>query len=1305
MENFVLYEELGKRDHAIIYKGRRKGSISFVAIHCIDKCKRPEVTNTVRMTHDISHPNVVQFHEWYETSNHLWLVVELCTGGSLADILTQDLYLPESSIRDFGLHLVTGLHYIHSLGILFHDLQPSKILMDSSGVLKYADFGLAKVEGENLEELFYKFADAGEQWNTQSVEEIVKQNSISGSPTYMSPELFQGGEPNIMTDLWALGCVFYEMFAGHPPFLGESKEILKEKVLNKEFPTPKVKGSRLSAKPSPEFLSLLENLLQKDPSRRLGWQGLVNHSFWQGKLSSLAKDFNMSQDTSGIATPASQSTVFEHNASSVLGRIKSLDFRRSIEKSVSRLDVVDSPHHLTFTGDVLRPKTAPGHDTGGSTLFTLSARPHTAVPPDDKVTSPYRQIQSPLTTREVIGGTQEDSGSFDKTSEGNVQKLIFHDSDFTASQIIDNPKIQKPVTAASKFDQKALPVPPFTGEKLNSMTEKELLKHIRAVIESIGSPEKGPPSQKRIHLLHYAASIASSMVVATAFVNTSALMVLAHQIRDCSNVDVRIKLGRVMALIAHFADSLDENVNMCEPLTLVTEVLRENVKNSKLKQGLLPAVGEMLCLVASQEQKNKEGPVEAWAVPSMVYTIITRSCRDGEDPVLNHIAAKIIETITASRGSHAEKFVTNEIGQALWYVYKHSTVDSLRITALSALCHVTWQNPLVFQSVIEVVGLSVVCQALTQGITRVQQAVVTMFGALVASSASISRLTQDKDFLLKIIRLLDSPSTIIRGKALVVIHQLVCRNTEMLLHACQNRLVMYVERDSRHTTPHGTLASGQEHDVVEYLGSCLHLLISGILVQVPIITREMLGSLDAVAGRRHPSAAQVRQLKSTLPLLAVFTHLVTSQVFRGHVVTEEFIKSYGQLMVHVRCIESGETNIESASVSLSVSEFVGSAVSILEGIAQHPTLLMEHQGKIIETILPELVALTGSQNVEVRARALNLLSEISSVLLSQAQFISPGIQDNTDSLLCLITDKLLPMYESLLLDPEPLPSAALALLLSLLEHRPALSRNMCSLGLLPVLFQIITDHHSKSLGRSVHSILGILNCLMNQRDAPMKELYELGLIDELTLVMQEMGHNCWAEAGDASGSHGTRESGQKISILQSALELMHNLLRQVSEVVRKALQLKKGGGGSGEGNKEAEEAEQLLLTNKPLTELTPLLTQLLCHEDSDIQELALKDLSLLVQLFGGESRDSLSQDSQNYYNKALSAAPPRKQKVLLRVIKRLLTTAQHHTESLKQYGTPLLGTIHSLVHTASSHADMALSTLAAEILKLGGKLT
>ena len=52
MENFVLYEEVGKGKHSTVYKGRRKGTVNFVAIHCIDKCKRPEITNLVRSTFD-----------------------------------------------------------------------------------------------------------------------------------------------------------------------------------------------------------------------------------------------------------------------------------------------------------------------------------------------------------------------------------------------------------------------------------------------------------------------------------------------------------------------------------------------------------------------------------------------------------------------------------------------------------------------------------------------------------------------------------------------------------------------------------------------------------------------------------------------------------------------------------------------------------------------------------------------------------------------------------------------------------------------------------------------------------------------------------------------------------------------------------------------------------------------------------------------------------------------------------------------------------------------------------------------------
>jgi len=78
----------------------------------------------------------------------------------------------------------------------------------------------------------------------------------------------------------------------------------------------------------------------------------------------------------------------------------------------------------------------------------------------------------------------------------------------------------------------------FTVEKLNGMPDKEFMKHIRTIVDSVGAGEKGPPTQRRIQLLHYAASLASSSACATALIHSNALVVMAHQIRDCQHQDV-----------------------------------------------------------------------------------------------------------------------------------------------------------------------------------------------------------------------------------------------------------------------------------------------------------------------------------------------------------------------------------------------------------------------------------------------------------------------------------------------------------------------------------------------------------------------------------------------------------------------------------------------------------------------------------------------------------------------------------------------------------------------------------------------
>lgn len=225
MENFVLYDEIGSGGKRTVYKGRRKGSVQYVAIHCIEKVKRSLIQNNVRISYELDHPNIVQFFEWYETTNHLWLVVELCAGESLNAILQQDLYLPETTVKTFGKDLVSGLSYLHLIGIVYADLCPSKLLLDSDGTLKFSNFCLAR------------FVDVSE-----SIEEDTAQqrsnDGIVGSPLYMAPEVIRGGMRSKQSDLWALGCVLYEMYTGSPPFSGGSFEDLCERICEAKTPYP-----------------------------------------------------------------------------------------------------------------------------------------------------------------------------------------------------------------------------------------------------------------------------------------------------------------------------------------------------------------------------------------------------------------------------------------------------------------------------------------------------------------------------------------------------------------------------------------------------------------------------------------------------------------------------------------------------------------------------------------------------------------------------------------------------------------------------------------------------------------------------------------------------------------------------------------------------------------------------------------------------------------------------------------------------------------------------------------------------------
>lgn len=171
----------------------------------------------------LDHPNIVSYHGIEVHRDKVYLFMEYCSGGSLASLLEHGRIEDETVIMVYALQLLEGLAYLHEAGIVHRDIKPENILLDHNGIIKYVDFGAAKIIARSGRTVAPMDNVAPGPKDAQIGNQRKNQKTTTGTPMYMSPEVIRGDASNLVNrqgavDIWSLGCVVLEMATGRRPW-------------------------------------------------------------------------------------------------------------------------------------------------------------------------------------------------------------------------------------------------------------------------------------------------------------------------------------------------------------------------------------------------------------------------------------------------------------------------------------------------------------------------------------------------------------------------------------------------------------------------------------------------------------------------------------------------------------------------------------------------------------------------------------------------------------------------------------------------------------------------------------------------------------------------------------------------------------------------------------------------------------------------------------------------------------------------------------------------------------------------------
>ena len=1035
--NFRLKERIYENNDKsiVIFKTRKRQTITYIAVKAyVKKNNQDNYNKEYEILKDISHPSIIKVLGYAEDKYNFYMEMELCASGNLSTLIRKNksyLYF-EKVIKMVSTQLLLGLKKLHENGIIHCNLKPSNILLDEFGNVKICDFKKTlKVKEMTIDE--------------------IKKTKLSMTPSYTAPEIFtENGIYSFKSDLWALGCIMYEMAVGQVPFIDESVNKLVYKIVNDEVDFNRKQLQNYSE----EFIEVIKQLLEKNPDNRFSWGKIEKYPFWDidqsnNNNTSLNSSLNDTKEYSLITSL--NSAIEKTTNTNKINITAKEDEDYSSNKNINTdVDNTDQEYNFEKKTSVLNQIKEDEGNNYSIKFNNINTNPLSGM---SMIVSKVIDRRDKRATIDLV---QDIAQSMAKNNDlPPIQDIMFHNSDRSVKQIIGNDIIE-PVVKAS-FDSEKLEFSPvFKIDKIKTLLLKDKINEYQTYLSNIyqllDNYNLNNQQDELLNLLNYFQTIILNKHIANSIIESPFVQLLINFL-DINNDNIRIRVCNIIGYLVRYATNIEiplDKYNLTEKLISFIS----NDYNINLKRKAISCLGEYLFFVAIQievEENQSEWNISKEALSILLFAL------NHSDEKIKFYALKTIENISCKTKVSKSFFASNDgyINKIIDIYNENCENPEIHTSALSACSHlIRHQNSLLKNFVDKIDSLNIILEKETQ---KNQQFIINclLFG-IVYNKKNVEFLKFD-DFIPECINLLESANSIIKSK-IILLFALIFNDNEIIVKYGEKVFELMLKLRK------------EKHQFYYYVKIFEYYLIN--------YCNNITKYFESISDDKKNS-------KEVISLLDAFNIIAPYQKVSYALFKTDFLNAL--------------INIINNNISNPDDDLITKTFDLIKAFSENPFSVEKNSNFIIKNIFVRILGLTLKLNDNYKRFPLNICANILTVILDDDKLYSSTIIDEgkTNQINNLIINILPTIYD--LLKNSDTVQDSLSFLSLIIERNSAFIPYYRSTGIIDYIFTLMKEENFYSN----LNLIKILIILIESNNTNFDDIIQLELIDKVNYMISK----------------------------------------------------------------------------------------------------------------------------------------------------------------------------------------------------------